>query len=60
MKTRRPLKEVVTKGHNGWKVRVVWKLGRENVIWCQADTIREAKAGIRAHARKIRLLNRPI
>ena len=54
-----PLKEVVTKGRNGWKYRVVWRLGRENVVWCCGDTLQDARAGVLAEARRIKLLNRP-
>ena len=53
------LTEKVTRGKRGWKVRVTWSIDGNPVVWCDGDSVDDAREGCEWVAKKHGILNRP-
>jgi len=51
--------EKVTKGKNGWTVRVTWSVDGTPVVWADADAVEDARDECERTAIKHGILNRP-
>lgn len=53
------LTENVTKGRNGWNVRVTWSINGTAIIWSDGNTIEDAREVCEYRAVQQGILNRP-